>query len=223
MQSEREQQSWRVHVTAKANNFNFRLRFAAATYKPTSNFSFFRLSLLLNLPKFALTITSHPAQPTRARGFFATKFIKIVNKLRPPLPKKKESNVPYLKDPNRIGFWVMGFLACLAQSINKNGQRGIVMLASVGSLFLLFRKLKMTKVMNLVTFILVVVGTIFYYLFFYFDYNYNYWEYMGRSWNKMLSHLLVSKYLFTKESMEGQGGTFDVIYIDNIFENGSQM
>ncbi|TKY65675.1 hypothetical protein E2542_SST08535 [Spatholobus suberectus] len=187
MQSEREQQSWRVHVTAKANNFNFRLRFAAAaTYKPTWNFSFFRLSILLKLPKFALTISSHPTQPAHGRGFFATKFKKIVHKLRPRLPKKKESNVPHLKDPLRVGFWVMGFLACLAQSI-KNGQRGIATLASLGSLLLLFRKLKTAKLMKLVTFFLVVVGTIFYYLFFNFDYNYNYWEYMGRSWNKMLN------------------------------------
>jgi len=102
MQSERQeqQQSWRLHVTAKANNFNFRLRFVAATYKPTWNFSFFRLSILLKLPKFALTFASHPTQPAHRPGFFTTKFMKIVRKLRPRLPRKKESNVPYLKVNN---------------------------------------------------------------------------------------------------------------------------
>ena len=94
-----------------------------------------------------------------------------------------------LQDPIRVGFfWVMGFLAFLAQSIYKNGHRGIVMLASVGSLLVLFRKLKIAKLVNLVTFFLVVVGTIFYYLFFNFDYSYNnYWQYMRRSWSKMVS------------------------------------
>lgn len=99
MQSETEQQSWRLHVTAKANKFNFRLRFAAAThrYRPTWNLSFFRISILLKLPKFALRINSHPTNPTRGRGFFATKFTKILHRLRPRLPKKKESNAPCLK------------------------------------------------------------------------------------------------------------------------------
>lgn len=99
MQSETEQQSWRLHVTAKANKFNFRLRFAAAThrYKPTWNLSFFHLSILLMLPKFALSITSHPTNPTHKRGCFATKFMKIVHILRPWLPKKKEPHVPCLK------------------------------------------------------------------------------------------------------------------------------
>ncbi|KAK7374070.1 hypothetical protein VNO80_07495 [Phaseolus coccineus] len=186
MQSERQeqQQSWRLHVTAKANNFNFRLRFAAATYKPTWNFSFFRLSILLKLPKFALTFASHPTQPVHRPGFFTTKFMKIVRKLRPRWPRKKESNVPYLKDPLRNGFWVMGILECVARSISKNGHRGIVML--VGYLLLLFWKMKIAKLVNLVTF-LGVVGTIFYYLFFNFDCNYSYWEYMGRSWNKMVN------------------------------------
>lgn len=95
-----------------------------------------------------------------------------------------------LQDPIRVGFfWVMGFLAFLAQSIYKNGHRGIVMLASVGSLLVLFRKLKIAKLVNLVTFFLVVVGTIFYYLFDYnLDYSYNnYWQYMRRSWSKMVS------------------------------------
>ncbi|KAG5014226.1 hypothetical protein GLYMA_09G275200v4 [Glycine max] len=186
MQSETEQQSWRLHVTAKANKFNFRLRFAAAThrYRPTWNLSFFRISILLKLPKFALIINSHPTNPTRGRGFFATKFTKILHRLRPRLPKKKESNAPCLKvnDPIRSGFWIMGILAFLAQ-------RGIGMLASVGSLLLLFRKLKIAKLVNLVTFFLVVVGTIFYYLFDYnLDYSYNnYWQYMRRSWSKMVS------------------------------------
>ncbi|CAJ1811652.1 unnamed protein product [Sphenostylis stenocarpa] len=186
MQSERQQQSWRLHVTAKATNFNFRLRFAAATFKPTWNFSFFRLSILLKLPKFALTFASHPAQPAHGRGFFTTKFMKIVHKLRPKLPKQKESNIPYLKDPLRIGFWVMGILAFVAQFISMNGQQGILMLG-VGYLLLLFWKMKITKLLNLVTFFLVVVGTIFYYLVFNFDCNYSYWEYMGRSWNKMVN------------------------------------
>ncbi|XP_020237430.1 uncharacterized protein LOC109816750 isoform X4 [Cajanus cajan] len=145
MHSEREQ-SWRVLVTAKANKFNFRLRFIAATptHKPTSNFSFsfFRLSILLNLPKFALSINSHPTQPTR--------FIKFLHRFRPPLLKKKEPNAPHRKDLIRIiGFWVVGLLSCLALSVFMNGQRGIVMLSYVGSLLLLFRKLKMAKVMNL--------------------------------------------------------------------------
>ncbi|KHN40627.1 uncharacterized protein LOC114396040 [Glycine soja] len=192
MQSETKQQSWKLHINAKANNFNFRLRFAAAThrYKPTWNLSFFRLSILLMLPKFALSITSHPTNPTHKRGCIATKFMKIVHILRPWLTKKKEPHVPCLKinDPIRVGFfWVMGFLAFLAQSICKNGHRGIVMLASVGSLLVLFRKLKIAELVNLVTFFL-VVGTIFYYLFFNFDYSYNnYWQYMRRSWSKMVS------------------------------------
>ncbi|WVZ06755.1 hypothetical protein V8G54_020101 [Vigna mungo] len=193
MPSERQQQqqqSWRLQVTAKANNFNFRFRFAAATYKPTWNFSFFRLSILLKLPKFALKFASHPTQPPHRPGFFATKFMKIVHKLRPRLPRKKESNVSYPKlnrvtyqDPHRVGFWVMGILACVARSISKCGERGMVMLGSLGYLLLLFWKM---KIVNLVAF-LMVVGTIFYYLFFNFDSNYCYWEYMGRSWNKMVN------------------------------------
>lgn len=90
-----------------------------------------------------------------------------------------------------MGFLVMGFLACVAQSIYKNnGQREIVKLASVGSLLILLGKLKMAKVMNIVRFFLVVVGTILCYLLFNFDYsnyNYNYWEYIGRSWHKMVN------------------------------------
>ena len=72
---------------------------AAAThrYKPTWNLSFFHLSILLMLPKFALSITSHPTNPTHKRGCFATKFMKIVHILRPWLPKKKEPHVPCLK------------------------------------------------------------------------------------------------------------------------------
>ncbi|KAK7394968.1 hypothetical protein VNO78_15509 [Psophocarpus tetragonolobus] len=183
MQSERQQhQSWRVHVTAKANNFRLRLRFAAATnrYKPTS---FFRLSILLKLPKFALTINSHPTHQTHGPGFLTNRLIKI----RPRWFKKKESNVPCLKDPISVGFWVMGFVPCLRQSISKHAQRGISMLAPVGSLLLLFGKLKIARLVNLVTFFSVLVGAIFYYQFFNFHHNFNYWPYVGRTWNKMVS------------------------------------
>ncbi|QCE12101.1 hypothetical protein DEO72_LG10g3342 [Vigna unguiculata] len=159
---QQQQQSWKLQVTAKANNFNFRLRFAAATYKPTWNFSFFRLSILLKLPKFALRFASHPTQ--HRPGFFATKFMKIVHKLRPRFPRKKESNVSYPKvnnltyqDPLRVGFWVMGILARVARSISNNGQRGIVMLGSVGYLLLLFWRM---KTVNLVAFLVVIVFTV---------------------------------------------------------------
>ncbi|KAK7340047.1 hypothetical protein VNO77_20739 [Canavalia gladiata] len=183
-QSQREQ-SWRIRITAKGNNFNFALRFIASIHKPTWTFSFFSFSFLLNLPKFVLRITSHPTQPTHGRGFFTAKFMKIVHKFRHRFPKKRESNHLCVQGPVQIGFWVMGFLAFLAQSINKNDQRGIVILAFVGPFLLLLRKLKIAKFMNLAAFGLVVVVTLFCYHFLNFDYNY--WDLVRYAWNKMVN------------------------------------
>lgn len=89
-----------------------------------------------------------------------------------------------MQDPIRVGFWVMGFVACLVQSIiSKVDRVGIVMavLASVGFFVasLLLKKLKAaTMVVNLAAFLLVGAATLVCYLFSYFDCDYDYWEYI---------------------------------------------
>ncbi|KAJ1407180.1 hypothetical protein SESBI_24498 [Sesbania bispinosa] len=126
METERKQQSWRIHISAKAHNFNFKLRLAAATYAPTWTLSFFRLSVLLNLPKkFVFRIRSEPKQE---RGFFATKVMKIVHKFRPRWPKNRSNNIaaktqsksnlslPKFNLTNVIAgsnsYWLLGYGVC---------------------------------------------------------------------------------------------------------------
>ncbi|KAL5073074.1 hypothetical protein RYX36_012058, partial [Vicia faba] len=64
-EKERGHQSWRIRVTAKAKHFNFRFRFKAATHSSTHTLSFFRFSILLNLPHFLFTISSRSSHPNR--------------------------------------------------------------------------------------------------------------------------------------------------------------
>ena len=87
-----------------------------------------------------------------------------------------------LQDPIRIGFWVVGFLAFLAQSISYRDQKGIMMVASVGLFVasLLFNKFRLVKFMNLAALPLVVAAIVCY-LFSHF--NYHYWNYLGWSWS----------------------------------------
>ncbi|XP_057440342.1 uncharacterized protein LOC130732274 [Lotus japonicus] len=191
MEAEREQ-SWRIRITARANTFNFRLRFVAATYPLTWKLSFFRFSILLKLHKSVFRISSEPKQ---RRGSITSKFMKIIRKFRPRLPKTRPnvasdsiSNLSYPKDAIHFGFWVVGFLAFLAQSISKRDQKRILMVASVGFCVasLLFKKFNIAKVTKLAALLLVAVAIVVlvYDLFSYFDYNY--WDYLGRyAWNKI--------------------------------------
>ncbi|XP_019460366.1 PREDICTED: uncharacterized protein LOC109360083 [Lupinus angustifolius] len=196
--------SFRIHITSKPKNFRF--RFIASN----NNNNFFRFSLLIKLHKFFLTITSRPTQTQKQNhlilqihsnknnklGFIRTKFIKFVRNFRDSLSKKRrfpniaakrESILPYPKDPNHIGFWVVGFLTFIAQSINKKDQKVIMVLASIGffAYSLLFNKFKTAKLVNFAALVL-VVATIVSYRFSYLDNNYL--DYIARSTsNKMES------------------------------------
>ncbi|CAI8612810.1 unnamed protein product [Vicia faba] len=81
-ETERGHQSWRIRVTAKAKHFNFRFRFKAATHSSTHTLSFFRFSILLNLPHFLFTISSRPQKQPRP-SFITSKFNNFFRKFRP--------------------------------------------------------------------------------------------------------------------------------------------
>ncbi|RHN46322.1 hypothetical protein MtrunA17_Chr7g0241001 [Medicago truncatula] len=178
MEEADRQQSWRIRVTAKAKHFNFRFRFAAATHSSTTlqSLSFFRFSLLLNLPHFLFTFTSHPKKP-KINQFFQ-KF---------QLRNKSKSNiVSKLKTSSKFSDQLQLHDAiCICKKYCVRIVTMLIFLASV-----LLKKFKMVKVMNFAPFRLVGAVTMVYYLliFFYYNYSYNFWEFMGRSmWNKMSS------------------------------------
>ncbi|CAK8541813.1 unnamed protein product [Lathyrus sativus] len=187
-EEEREHQSWRIRVTAKAKHFNFRFRFKAATHSSTQTLSFFRFSILLNLPHFLFTISSRPKKQPRP-CFITTKFNKFFHKFRPRIKPniaaKKTNTSSNLSIPMQLqGTVRIGKEYCV---------RIAMMVASVVCFVasLLFKKFKMGKVMNFTAFFLVVTVAIVYYLFLYFYYNYcnnsySYWKFMGRFlWNRM--------------------------------------
>jgi len=167
---QQQQQSWRIRVTAKAKHFNFRFRFrfAAATNPSPSpqSLSFFRFSILLNLPHFLFTFTSHPKKPKTNK--FLQKF-RLRNKPNVVSKTETSSNLSdqlQLQEAIRI--------------VKKYCVRIAMMLFFVASVLL--KKFKMVKVVNFAAFLFVGAVTMVYYLFLY----YNYWEFMGRSvWNKM--------------------------------------
>lgn len=101
MEAQREQ-SWRIRITSKAKHFNFRFKFTALTHASTQTLSFFRFSILLNLPFFLFKFSSQPKKHGRA----SFKFMKIFHKFRPRLPRnrtnigandKRASNISYPK------------------------------------------------------------------------------------------------------------------------------
>jgi hypothetical protein len=170
MEDDRDQQKWRIHLTAKSKRFNFRFRFKAATNPSTQTISFFRFSILLNLPHFLFTITSHPNNQSPL-SYINFQFKKFFHKFRP-------RNKPHIAAKTNFFHRV---------KTGKNYCERIGMMMFFFASYLL-KKLKMVKFMNFPAFLLVgIVTMVYYYLFYYFNihYNFNYWEFMGRSiWKK---------------------------------------
>jgi hypothetical protein len=173
MEDDRDQQKWRIHLTAKAKRFNFRFRFKAATNQSTQTISFFRFSILLNLPHFLFTITSHPKKRSPL-SFINFKFKKFFLKFR---PRKK----PNIAAKTKISSNVSSPIQFKDRvKIGKSYCERISMMVFFFASYLL-KKLKMVKFMKFPAFLLVGAVTVVYYLFYYF----NYWEFIGRSiWNK---------------------------------------
>ncbi|PON92754.1 hypothetical protein TorRG33x02_113520 [Trema orientale] len=152
MQAE-DQQSWRIEVRAKAKNFDFKLR--AANIKPIH-----RLSVLLKLPRFFLTVNSESADsvsPSQTRGALLPRFLRIAAKIRSrwaknrPIAAKKPSNCrkPEAKFArNRLQKYAkeepISFGSLLVIIIGFVFQKGIVMFMS-GFVFLTHIGLVMKK------------------------------------------------------------------------------
>ncbi|CAJ2670630.1 unnamed protein product [Trifolium pratense] len=173
---QQQQQQWRIRLTSKAKRFRFRFRFrfAAATNPSTLTISFFRFSILLNLPNFLFTITSHPTkQPppsfitSKFNKFITSKFKKFFSKFRP----RNKPNIAATKTKTSTSSNL--FFPIQWKDTVQIGKKYSV------------------RIGMMVFFVAMV-----YYLFYYFNFNfhnnysYNYWEFMGRSmWNKLGSSL----------------------------------
>lgn len=182
-ETEREHQSWRIRVTAKAKYFNFRFRFKAATHSSTQTLSFFRFSILLNLPHFLFTISSRPQKQPRSS------FNKFLRKFRPRI---KPNNAAKTDTSSNLS---------LQMQLHKGFRIGreycvrlVTIVASVVCFVtsFLLNKFKIAKVMNFPAFFIVGTVTVYYlFLYFYYynsyyNYSYNYWKFMGRFfWNRM--------------------------------------
>jgi hypothetical protein len=119
---------------------------------------------------FLFTITSHPNNQSPL-SYINFQFKKFFHKFRP-------RNKPHIAAKTNFFHRV---------KTGKNYCERIGMMMFFFASYLL-KKLKMVKFMNFPAFLLVgIVTMVYYYLFYYFNihYNFNYWEFMGRSiWKK---------------------------------------
>ncbi|XWS35409.1 hypothetical protein CRYUN_Cryun21dG0123900 [Craigia yunnanensis] len=144
MQAEKQLQSWKVNIQARAKNFNFKLK--ATKVLPTGNFH--RLSLLLRLHKFILKFQlksgSAVSISTEQKRTQKSTFLRLLEKLR-LRPAKKTLTIqhPDVKSVlNRLKQYgnkksicasslVIAIPALLMQSISKKDRKGIITHTSI--------------------------------------------------------------------------------------------
>ncbi|KAK4253396.1 hypothetical protein QN277_010714 [Acacia crassicarpa] len=141
--------SWKIFVRAKANHFNFTLRFRAAGFGP--NWTLRRFSFILKFRKFfVFRLNSHPPVPRWRLGLR-----RVIHKFQSPITRAASGNGGWndqqTKDLILSGFWLLlAFLAQL-QLILRKYWKGvfIILLACVGILgVLLMNKGKRTKLVK---------------------------------------------------------------------------
>ncbi|XP_022760945.1 uncharacterized protein LOC111307197 isoform X2 [Durio zibethinus] len=144
MQAEEQQQSWKVNIQARAQNFSFKLK--ATKILPTGKFQ--RFSLLLRLHKVILKLQLEPGSTvsisTQQKRTLKSTFLRLLEKLRlrrakttltlqHPDVKSALNRLKLFANKKSIcaGSLVIAVLALLLQSVFKKDCKGIITHTSI--------------------------------------------------------------------------------------------
>ncbi|KAI3770979.1 hypothetical protein L6452_02128 [Arctium lappa] len=128
-----EQRPWKVHLQAKANNFD--LKFKAIKYLPTCC-NFFQFSLFLKISTLLIRVHSDNNRTSRSKSL-KSKIIGVIKKFRSRSTKRKAFAAPKPSRIKRLKLVscegpicattvVIGNLALLIQSISEKDTKGII-------------------------------------------------------------------------------------------------
>ncbi|WRX21398.1 hypothetical protein QQP08_013885 [Theobroma cacao] len=203
MQAEKQQQSWKVSIQARAQNFNFKLQ--ATKILPT--WKFHRFSLLLRLHKFALKLQvksrSTLSISIQNKRTLKSTFLKLLEKLRIRRPKRTLTvQHPGVKSVlNRLkqfanekaiyaGPLVIAILASLLQSISKKDIKGIITHASIILMYWILYYKRHIKGKTSTFWRVLIVGTAGFWVALHFGKGYRFQSMPGVGWHGALLLLL---------------------------------